>query len=89
MTTTMIGQQTSMLIIASVDYQHSGSYTCRAENPAGVTSHSAQLLVNGNLETWHWKYIVYRTTGDGSFFVWGQTCQSGGFCSTYVQCAKG
>jgi hypothetical protein len=58
MTTTMIGQQTSMLIISSVDYQHSGEYTCRAENPAGVTSHSAELLVNGNLKNWHWKYLL-------------------------------
>ena len=48
LSTTMIGQQTSLLIITSVDYQHSGQYTCRAENKAGVTSHSAQLLVNGN-----------------------------------------
>ena len=48
MTTTMIGQQTSLLIISSVDYQHSGVYTCRAENPAGVVSHAAELLVNGD-----------------------------------------
>ena len=49
LTTTMIGQQTSLLIISSVDYQHSGTYTCRAENPAGIRTHSAELLVNGNL----------------------------------------
>jgi hypothetical protein len=49
MTTTMIGQQTSLLSISSVDYPHSGVYTCRAENPAGVTSHSTELLVNGIL----------------------------------------
>ena len=49
MTTTMIGQRTSLLTIASVDYQHSGLYTCRAENPAGITSFSTELLVKGNI----------------------------------------
>ena len=47
MTTTMIGKQTSILIIQSVDYQHMGVYTCRAENPAGITTYSAELKVNG------------------------------------------
>ena len=47
LTTTMIGQQTSLLMISSVDYQHRGEYTCRAENPAGITTHSAELKVNG------------------------------------------
>ena len=48
LTTTMIGQQTSLLSISSVDYQHSGVYTCRAENAAGISTYSAELLVNGN-----------------------------------------
>ena len=58
MTTTMLGLQTSLLSISSVDYQHSGEYTCRAENPAGVTSHSAELLVNGN-----------KISGTGNIFL--------------------
>ena len=49
MTTTMLGTQASMLVIQSVDYQHSGTYTCRAENPAGITTYSAELKVNGIL----------------------------------------
>ena len=53
LTTTMLGTQVSMLVITSVDYTHSGVYTCRAENPAGVTTHSAELLVNGNLWARH------------------------------------
>ena len=62
LTTTMIGQQTSMLIISSVDYQHSGVYTCRAENPAGVATYSAELNVNGNLSSMALKYFIYRET---------------------------
>ena len=53
MTTTMLGQQTSILMISYVDYQHSGTYTCRAENPAGITTFSTELRVNGNLAEWH------------------------------------
>ena len=47
-TTTMVGTRTSMLIISSVDYSHVGLYTCRASNPAGSVTHSAQMKVNGN-----------------------------------------
>ena len=49
LTTTLIGQQTSLLMISSVDYHHSGTYTCRAENAAGISTHSAELTVNGTL----------------------------------------
>ena len=55
LTTTMIGQQTSLLMISSVDYTHIGEYTCRAENPAGISTYSAELKVNGNL---------YKCTGN-------------------------
>ena len=48
LTTTMLGTQTSILMISSVDYHHIGVYTCRAENPAGTSTHSAELQVNGN-----------------------------------------
>ena len=55
LSTTMLGTQASMLVITSVDYSHVGVYTCRAENPAGVTSHSAELKVNGNLKLHYFK----------------------------------
>ena len=47
LTTTMLGSQASILMISSVDYQHSGVYTCRAENAAGISTYSAELRVNG------------------------------------------
>ena len=47
LTTTMLGTQASILVISSVDYQHSGIYTCRAENIAGTSTYSAELKVNG------------------------------------------
>ena len=54
-TTTMLGQRASILIISSVDYSHVGEYTCRATNPAGSVTYSAELRVNGNLGviSWH------------------------------------
>ena len=48
LSTTMLGTRTSMLTISSVGYQHIGTYTCRATNPAGSVTYSAQLKVNGN-----------------------------------------
>ena len=46
-TTTMIGTRTSMLMISSVGYRHSGVYTCKASNDAGIKDVSATLKVNG------------------------------------------
>ena len=46
-TTTQLGRQASILVIASVDYTHIGEYTCRATNQAGSVTHSAELRVNG------------------------------------------
>ena len=53
LTTSMLGAQASILMISSVDYQHSGVYTCRAENAAGISTYSAKLKVNGKLLGWH------------------------------------
>ena len=50
LSTTMLGKRTSMLTIAEVNYRHTGTYTCRATNPAGSVTHSASLTVNGNVK---------------------------------------
>lgn len=46
-TTTMIGSRTSILIINSVGYRHSGEYTCIAQNNAGSDYYATALKVNG------------------------------------------
>lgn len=46
-TTVPIGDRTSLLIINSVQAEHSGVFTCTASNRAGKSSHNATLFVNG------------------------------------------
>ena len=48
LSTTMLGSRTSVLMLSSVDYIHSGEYTCRASNRAGSVTYSTELTVNGN-----------------------------------------
>ena len=77
LSTTMIGTRTSILILTSVDYIHSGEYTCRATNTAGSVTYSTDLAVNGTIITtgrhciskiWkdimNWKrmYYIYHTS---------------------------
>ena len=58
--TTQLGQQASILVISSVDYTHIGEYTCRATNPAGSVTHSAELRVNGKIfGTWEGTGIIF------------------------------
>ena len=45
--TAQLGTSASMLSIESVDYHHSGEYTCMASNQAGTTTYTATLRVNG------------------------------------------
>lgn len=44
-----VGQRNSMITIDSVNDVHRGSYTCIAENIAGIARSSAALNVNGIL----------------------------------------
>ena len=66
LTTTMLGTQASLLTINNVGFRHSGTYTCRAENSAGVSTYSAQLKVNG-------KHTSGEGTGNITYFMfwWG------------------
>ena len=92
MTTSMLGTQASILVITSVDYHHSGVYTCRAQNPAGTSTHSANLKVNGNLQTDTGSilftdiYVLdiafpyskfFRAPCHYSLHIWGLPCEPG------------
>ena len=45
--TTQLGSSASMLSIESVDYTHSGTFTCKVSNEAGYVTHTTELKVNG------------------------------------------
>lgn len=45
--TTKLGERSSVLTIASAMAAHSGNYTCTASNPAGANSYTATVHVNG------------------------------------------
>lgn len=47
MSTSRIGEKTSLLTIDSLMAAHSGNYTCSAENGAGVSTYTATLFVSG------------------------------------------
>lgn len=42
-----LSRKVTVLTIDPVSETHSGNYTCQAENSAGITSHTAELIVNG------------------------------------------
>lgn len=41
------GKRIHTLMIEAVKAKHAGTYSCLAENAAGVVEHSSQLIVNG------------------------------------------
>ena len=47
LTTSQLGSRPSILMISSVNYRHTGTYTCTASNKAGSSTHAAELKVNG------------------------------------------
>lgn len=47
--TTQVGPRTSLLTIRSVSDQHSGNYTCYAENKAGRFEYTVTLNVHGTI----------------------------------------
>ncbi|KAG8244653.1 hypothetical protein J6590_017598 [Homalodisca vitripennis] len=53
-TTTKVGDRTSMLNISPTMAAHSGNYTCTATNRAGSSSYTATL------------FVLFLTTNDGS-----------------------
>ena len=44
-------EYSSTLIIDRLEFSHRGNYTCTASNAAGMSSHTAELKVNGNILT--------------------------------------
>lgn len=47
-TTMKIGERSSLLIIDSLEHNHSGRYSCTSKNAAGNSTYSATLVVKGH-----------------------------------------
>ena len=103
-TTTMLGQRTSMLTIASVSYLHIGEYTCRATNPAGSVTHSAELKVNGKFASVTFNkaleissaqmkskqnFLCFRTTTNHPVHIWEAGNRFRRLCPVDLRCLKG
>lgn len=43
------GKRISVLMIDSLKATHMGNYTCLAENSAGTSEYTSQLIVNGSI----------------------------------------
>ena len=56
-----VGNEMSILKINSVDWEHSGKYTCRATNWAGSAYYAASLVVNGRFYSLFcfWLYPIF------------------------------
>lgn len=52
--TSSAGKRGSVLTIESVQYEHAGNFTCKAENIAGKAEYMATLQVNG-----YYRFIQY------------------------------
>lgn len=59
-TTTQVGDRTSLLTISSVMAEHNGNYSCVATNAAGSVHHTAAIQVNGicKLSFFYFLYIL-------------------------------
>ena len=78
LSTTMLGRRTSMLTIAVISYRHMGTYTCRATNPAGTVTYSAELRVNGIQKQFRKILeisLFFRATTNCSFLIWSGECE--------------
>ena len=47
LSTSQLGQRTSILMIDRVGHRHSGTYRCKVTNEAGSVSATTELKVNG------------------------------------------
>lgn len=62
-----IGELSAILNIASVSDVHAGHYTCVAENIAGKTTHTSDLIING---TFIVNFYFYFSASENYFFFY-------------------
>lgn len=54
----LFGKKTSVLGIDNIAEHHAGNYTCLAQNLAGMSAYSSELIVRGK-ENWNFDWAMH------------------------------
>ena len=67
-----LGNKVSSLVIEDLNENHVGNYSCKVENEAGATKHTAKLVINGIRHIFfsiNYSFLSFQTKIGGYLYV--------------------